>query len=528
MRRPRLGWAVGFALGGCGERAPEPAPPAAVVRARVETVSPRPGGFVDWMTTVPDAALVAPSSGSRTPGGSPEEATIRSADLDGDGRQEVVLSVGSSFRRDVAAAPRVFRLNAKGDALEEDAALTRTLGRHRHIAGIIDLDGDGRWDVVQPTPAPMVTFDALAEPPWATWSMPTSIKQGEPLFEGTLGMLSRADRAGIDLVWPEPTCTGGLSVLRAGPGRIWTPDPEAFDALQPAVRLDGVFSWRGRLQAVGMACEGAPALAYGDARGRWTPVADGFGQEPPLSSQGVVAMSAGVDARGDWDTWWIVAEHRVRILARDGMGWRDTLDPAVGASPARVGCNAMFQGGVPLDLDGDGRLDFVAAQGDDHTSGCAGAGVELGLSAWRRTPTGGWQDVADELGLGDGVNAVSLYADDVDGDGDGDLLVSGMGHLPSLYRNDSSVPSLGVRVVDGPGMRPAVGAWLVAETEGLASQARAVGVVTVRNATITPWVGVTAPSGRVSRLVVHFADGRTATLRDVAAGQTLVVRPPSP
>jgi hypothetical protein len=50
----------------------------------------------------------------------------------------------------------------------------------------------------------------------------------------------------------------------------------------------------------------------------------------------------------------------------------------------------------------------------------------------------------------------------------------------------------------------------------------------VRNATISPWVGVSAPTGRVAKLVVHFPDGRTVAMRDVDAGQTLVVRGPTP
>ncbi|MFM2163469.1 MAG: hypothetical protein RLZZ383_2981 [Pseudomonadota bacterium] len=531
----RLAWAVvppllTGALGGCsvGVDAPEPVVEAAPrpERQTVASVTARPSGFVDWMATVPDAAMALPAAGGLRPGAPSEEATLRTADLDGDGRQEVVLSVGSSFRPRQAASPVVFRLTPGGDALRVDAVLTEALGRHVHIAGIVDLDGDGRWDIVQPTPSPMVTFDALAGPPWETWSMPTSIKQGEPFFEGTFGLVASRGVPGLDLLWPEPTCTAGLSWLRASAPRAWTHDPSAFEAPQPAVRLDGVWVWSGHLQGVGMACDGAPPLAYAQRGASWTATDDGLGDARPLSTQGPVAMAIGIDAAGAWDTWFVVGEHRVRVLERQGAGWRDTLQDPLGASPTRAGCNAMFQGGVPIDLDGDGRLDLVAAQGDDHTSGCAVRGIALGMSAWRRAAAGGWEDVTTELGLDGPVNAVSLYADDIDGDGDADLVVSGMGHVPALYRNDSQVPALGLRVVDGDGLRPAAGAWVVAEVAGLAPQARAVGGGTVRNATVSPWVGISAPTGRVAKLVVHFPDGRTVAMRDVDAGQTLIVRGP--
>jgi len=511
--------------------APSTSPPAETPRTRprvhVEALPVATAlGFSDWMTTLPDDALVAPQAGGLVPGAPSEEATVRTADLDGDGRQEVVVSVGSPFRPSLASPPRVFRLSSDARALVADQALTDAMARHAHIAGIVDVDGDGRWDVVQPTPAAMITFDALGPAPWATWTLPASIKQGEPFFEGTFGLAELPGVAGLSLLWPEPTCTAGLSVLVPDGPRRWRAAPERFASTPPPVRMDGAFAWGNRLQGVGMACDpAAPTMAYDLRAAPWATVSEGLAGEPPSSAQGPVAMAVGVDGGGAWTTWWWVGEHRARVLERAGDGWRDLLDGVQGMSPQPGGCNAMFQGGVPIDWDGDGALDWVVAQGDDHTSGCAARGIDLAMRAWRRVETG-WRDVTEAIGLGGPVNAVSLYADDIDGDGDGDLIVSGMGHWPSLFRNNSPVPSLGVRVVRGEGLQPAVGAWLLADAQGVPPQARALGAATVRNATVMPWAGVAAPSGRVTRLVIEDGAGSRVTLRDVPAGQTITVRLP--
>jgi hypothetical protein len=486
---------------------------------------------VDLIPTVPSGTLLAPLPGRMAERQGPDETQVRGADLDGDGRVEVVITTGSAYRNERAAAAVALRLSPEGDALVGDADATARLADQRSLTGLLDLDGDGALDAVGAQPWPGVTFSVLDRGAREVWPFDASAEQGHASFEGTLALVDLGGDGALDLLWPEPTCLDGLRPLLRTGARAWSPADDRMPALDPPIQLDGALVMDGHVVGIGMNCQGVTDVsrwALGEAlTAADLPVVRAAPGMGALSRQMIVAAAAIPTADGASELV-VASEHEVRVLREQGGAWVDLLPPgAMPAPDARGPCAAYLSGLALVDLDADGVLDVVAVTGDDATSGCGERGAPLHHRAWRRAPGGGVEDWTAQVGLEGPGNHGTVLTTDLEGDGDADLLLSGMGVLPAVLRNDlpGSHLSLTLRAAGPRGPWPAVGAQVIAEVAGLPVQRRWVGAETAKNATIDPWVFVSAGAGgRVDRLTVRWPSGQEEVWEGVAGGQHLTLR----
>ena len=96
-----------------------------------------------------------------------------------------------------------------------------------------------------------------------------------------------------------------------------------------------------------------------------------------------------------------------------------------------------------VDMDGDGREDILVANGplSEHSTR-----VDMGISMYWNGGDFSFADVAGNVGLPMDGEWRSLQIDDLDDDGDADILVGGIGNPPRLFRNDIQETSRTARV----------------------------------------------------------------------------------
>lgn len=175
-----------------------------------------------------------------------------------------------------------------------------------------------------------------------------------------------------------------------------------------------------------------------------------------LDQNGMGSVVADLDGDGTLD--WFVSS-----IADQGEGPCGPADPCQGAGnrlylgdgaggftdgtdDLGVRDGSWGWGAVGADLDQDGRLDLVLANGqhfrvpdgvDDPMLTDTGDDDEDPTRLWRNTGPGPWPDVSQEVGMVDRANGKGIVAFDADGDGDLDVLIANTYAAPTFYRNDT-------------------------------------------------------------------------------------------
>lgn len=184
-------------------------------------------------------------------------------------------------------------------------------------------------------------------------------------------------------------------------------------------------------------------------------------------------------------------------------------------------------GVVAVDLDLDGHLDLVAANGHiEPTIAVGSGGVESWaqpLQVFRNDGTGRFHEVS---GLDVAAVGRGLATGDLDGDGDLDLVVTQNGGPPLLLRNNTEGRSLRVRLEGPPANRLGLGARVVLELADGTRQVRRLEPAGSYLSASEPVVTFGLGGSTVRRLEVHWPDGALSLVEPVAGGVVSRVRHP--
>ena len=376
------------------------------------------------------------------------------ADLDGDGRDEVIVS--PTWDEGPATVPAIYRWN--GLALQR---VPVNLPSRVSVRAAADMDGDGAVDLVVDGPG-ILWGDGKGAFPSAGWFTSNDFSSFEPVALADLngdGWLDLLQVRGPGLEPGHDT----LSFVHSA-GRNFEPKHDLLD--QPDV---------GFVDSLGVVLlDELPTLVFAnsnhvpplprfyraDATHIWRPFHPAVQGGPNLllkaTPMGGVACDLDGNQRIDFafaldpDTvfwandWWdrsnVTGIRQLPI--RPGYTW-----PAMGWA---FGC---------FDIDGDGRMDLIEACGNDvggfmdpkHNSGPQPIKAYTFSPKWKAT------DVSVSVGLTRMGQWHSLTTGDVDGDGAPDFAVGGWGESARVYLNRTGVPSARLRLRTAHG-QPAVAA----------------------------------------------------------------------
>lgn len=311
-------------------------------------------------------------------------------DLDGDGRRD--FAIGAPLRqRDGETRGALLLWSGRGDLIATLEGGTGETHVGLRVAAVGDLDHDGAIDVA----ALGATQDPLqptyARPFVRLWSSATRQRLGDHGFEDAV--------VELDLFDATLAAVGDVDGDRLGDWAVAAPWLRAAEA-EVRSGADGAVLWRY-----------APPLGYsGSAIASLAPAGDVDGD-----GLGDLALGGGFDV-GDW-----FAHAQVRLFAGGRFVELAVLAAPGLPSPGSSFATALLLGG---DLDGDGRGDLLIAE-PDHAPWHEPIGALHAAStpslALLATASG------DPVGRRERVGDAASLIGDVDGDGECDLLVAGMG-----------------------------------------------------------------------------------------------------
>ncbi len=393
-------------------------------------------------------------------GNEPPQTTVLIGDLDEDGRPELIF--GNRFPQVVTYDPGSRTLGARRPLTAGGQAI---LG----LLGLLDLDGDGHLDLLL---GDEPTLNGILDPAQRTQQVAWG--RGDGTFDlallwtnGNAYRARVAALADIDgdgwldlLIGPgdcDHACQGFMPVLRTGP-RQFEAHPEWMDpALSASANALMAFELRpGELTVVVLGPCTGPCLTH-------PPPA--FFHEETLNG---TPRFAGVDATPSCfgSTSGLPAGEQLMKAAPMAAAWADLngdgrLDLAITTDPATVFFETPASGSeidrtpqVPLatmtsapgkypllpwaialiDFDGDGAIDLLQTHGNDSGDvqrlGPQFATLAMGHGDFQ------FADATRAAHLGQVGQWRALTVTDLDGDGDADIAVGGLGSVPHLYRND--------------------------------------------------------------------------------------------
>jgi hypothetical protein len=477
---------------------------------------------VDLTALAPLGDQLEPFRGSLIPDVTPQETWGVIGDLDEDGAPELILGQSSWGANGRPSETQAWRVGPLGE-LTRDRALEASIGSYAYPPmAAIDLDADGHLDLIYPDPVTTVRWGGGD----GTFLAPAPIGLG--LAGGTRAYygigFADVDRDGwLDLLVGDRDCDGVVIPALRERSRVFTLRPDLVvestagsrtDAVLAVPRPDGGDLW----VAITWPCDVTDSHP-----GTYVVPAPSGADWPRATAQGVEPPGA----------WWqfnpVVAGRPFTVLAPmaveatdvDGDGLLD-LGLALGAppfawvqgmpdgtfvdrgydaalfppnqGPAGVTEPLMWAAASP-DLDQDGRPDLLLALGDDATSRRLPSGITSQPVAWWNAGDWRFAEVTSAIGFGLDGNWKGLILDDLDRDGDADVLLGGYGVAPRLLRNDIEVGnhgfSLELRGTTSNG--PGIGAVIEVEVAGLPRQ--------------TALMGAHGTPAGVGRPIVFFGTG---------------------
>ncbi|MCB1033379.1 MAG: CRTAC1 family protein [Acidobacteria bacterium] len=364
---------------------------------------------------------------------------VATGDYDGDGRVDLYLANFGSNRL----------LRNRGDGTFEDVTAKSGADDPRWsvAAAFFDYDGDGWLDLYV---ANYVDFTV------ATHKL-CRAETGAPDYCGPLSYRPQPDRLlrnRGDGTFEDVTLSSGIHA--------------AFGAALGVVPAD--FDLDGRMDLY-VANDGSANQLWMNRGGRFTDEAllagcavNAAGQ--PEASMGVDA--ADFDRDGDEDLFMTHLSGETNTLyVNDGTG--NFLDATREASPGQASWSVTGFGTAWLDLDNDGWLDLLVANGAVKViEAQRQAGDPFPLrqrnQLFRRIPAAGWEELTEAAGPAFEPLEVSRAAafGDLDDDGDTDVLLLNNSGPARLLINQvgQANPWIGLRLVTGKPARDALGAWV--------------------------------------------------------------------
>jgi hypothetical protein len=503
------------------------------------------GGFIDLSASI---ELTPPFGVGDDDVASGERAQVTAGmfvDLDGDGLDEVVLSV---IPRDESAANRAYRLAPEGltaMAAEALPAGTTVLAE--------DLDGDGHPDLLNLShrgDGPLFWGDGAGG-----WSGPELIGgRTLPASERVAVSLADLDHDGwLDLLVEGycqlvPFFRSGTRTYLPRPHLLQgVPTPSAYAVMN--VELDALGS---TLLALGnVTCDGPQESVFGvleensqgyplytpislhDGEGSWSRGTESHDGMQSLTYQSPMGVAAG-DLNGDGLIDLVLPLdpiHAVLLGQAEGALKDVSQDTGLALLYDDWGAPMLAWGSAMLDLDRDGRLDLVMAHGDDGSRFEEPPEDAPPMFATAHLNRGdlSFVDATEALGLGRRGRWRALAVGDPDRDGDPDLVIGGVGELPRVYRNAIETPHKGfsLRLRGSVSNHLGVGALIEVEGPGLVTQRHYVGGVASPNVVSAPvvFIGLGGATGPVTTRV-HWPSGIVQEVVDLPSGTRHVLEEP--
>lgn len=461
-------------------------------------------------------------------------------DIDGDGDLDVFL-------------PRIY---AEDQLLVNDGAgrFTKAPGFLGSVdasngASFVDIDGDRDLDLIvsQVGELPLLVYvnDGSGRFEEEALARGAAIGGGPGLCSDQFG-ISAADvdmDGDVDLLvaaWQEENRLGQLDhtrLLLNDGGGVFTDGTVAagLDALWQRAAFGALFADRdgdGAPDLHLVADWGGSGLLLNDGAGRFTEV---FDRGVFTDENGMGSDLDDVDGDGDFD-WFVSSVWQDtegspcppswgctgnRLYADDGQGALFDATDTAGVREGQWGWGSAF-----VDYDGDGWSDLVMTGG-------------MAVGVFWGAPGRLWRNRGDGAGVFDDVTCKAGWIDrrlgrgvipfDADGDGDPDLLVTGSGDEPALWRNVGSEAQGWLTVdLDQPGAnRFGIGAVVeLTVAAGAVPQRRLVHANPSYVSGRPPLAsfGLGGHPGAVDEVVVTWPDGERTVHRDVAPGRAHLSR----